>query len=473
MIKKGLSILMIFALVFVLGSCGNDNGKSEENKSGQEKEERGVLSQFAEDNGTIWKESWTVETAGGDSVSVDVNADITVPKLSRMSTVEVTKYEFNQENKKKVAEAVFGEEIYYGEEEKLPGFELEKLLEQERKDQQEREEEYEDGSDKKLQKGRERIKKYEEMMRNAPNDYVKLKKDDFQGERFIGERNGIQFSLTFDEDETDLPELSEHMEISVSPLEQEDIFPEKARKKNAFVSYLPGDMIGDGEELKNECAVPREDAERQAKDFIQKMGFSDLILRETNNLVWAVSENGKRDERTLFADGWTFDFVAGTDGVAFDSFGVEGDSVYRIGEEEYPAAKKYSLNCNMHVFVTERGVIEAVYFSPVESQTVTPGVKLLSLKDIKEIVKNNMQEYAQFYIDKGKKKVGSIRFNYLELVYYRLDDPDNENRFTYIPAWRLRKNGDQQLYFIVNAMDGSVIRDWESTWRLSADWRFS
>lgn len=117
MIKKGLSILMIFALVFVLGSCGNDNGKSEENKSGQEKEERGVLSQFAEDNGTIWKESWTVETAGGDSVSVDVNADITVPKLSRMSTVEVTKYEFNQENKKKVAEAVFGEEIYYGEEE--------------------------------------------------------------------------------------------------------------------------------------------------------------------------------------------------------------------------------------------------------------------------------------------------------------------------------------------------------------------
>ncbi len=468
--KKGLSILIISALVFALVSCVNDNGKSEENKSGQTKEESGVLSQFAEDDGTIWKESWTVETAGGEAVSVDVNAGIIVPKISRMSAVEVTKYEFNQENKRKVAEAVFGKEIYYGEEEKLPGFELEKLLEQARKDQKEREEEYGADSEKKLQKGRERIKKYEEMMRNAPNDYVILKNNDFQGNRFIGERNGIQFSLAFEEYEIDSLEC---MEIQVAPLEREDIFPEKARKKNAFVSYQPGDLTGDRKELKNECAVSIEDAERQAKDFIQQMGFSDLFLRETNNLVWDVSEEGKGDTRTLFADGWAFNFAAGTDGLAFDSFGVEGGSVYRIGDEEFPATKKYSLNCNMHVFVTERGVIGAEYYSPVEMQTVTPGVKLLSLKDIKEIVKNNMQEYAQFYIDKGKKKAGPIRFNYLELVYYRLDDPDNENQFTYIPAWRLRKNGDQQLYFIVNAMDGSVIRDWESTWMLSAQWRFS
>lgn len=178
--KKGLSILIISALVFALVSCVNDNGKSEENKSGQTKEESGVLSQFAEDDGTIWKESWTVETAGGEAVSVDVNADIIVPKISRMSAVEVTKYEFNQENKRKVAEAVFGKEIYYGEEEKLPGFELEKLLEQARKDQKEREE-YGADSEKKLQKGRERIKKYEEMMRNAPNDYVHQKIMIFRG----------------------------------------------------------------------------------------------------------------------------------------------------------------------------------------------------------------------------------------------------------------------------------------------------
>lgn len=30
--------------------------------------------------------------------------------------------------------------------------------------------------------------------------------------------------------------------------------------------------------------------------------------------------------------------------------------------------------------------------------------------------------------------------------------------------------GNQQLYYIVNAIDGSVIRDWESTWDLSEDW---
>lgn len=110
------------------------------------------------------------------------------------------------------------------------------------------------------------------------------------------------------------------------------------------------------------------------------------------------------------------------------------------------------------------------YYNPVVIQSVIPGVKLLSLKEIKGIVKDGMKEYAGFCIDKGKWLVGVIRFTNMELVYYHMDDPDDENRFTYIPAWRLRKNGNQQLYYIVNAIDGSVIRDWESTWNFSEDW---
>lgn len=124
----------------------------------------------------------------------------------------------------------------------------------------------------------------------------------------------------------------------------------------------------------------------------------------------------------------------------------------------------------MEIYVTDRRVIEVSYYNPVVIQSVIPVVKLLSLKEIKVIVKDGMEEYAGFYIDKGKWLVGAIRFTNMELVYYRTDDPDDENRFTYIPAWRLRKNGNQQLYYIVNAIDGSVIRDWESTWDLSEDW---
>ena len=231
---------------------------------------------------------------------------------------------------------------------------------------------------------------------------------------------------------------------------------------DGYVSYFPKKQ----EEVENECELKRKEAEKLARDFTQKLGFSGLVLKETKDLLWHLAPNGSPGEGEYFADGWAFSFSAGVDDVAFDSFGVEGDDIYRVGKEEYPAKKKYSLYCSMEIYVTERGVIEVSCQTPIEIQSVTPGVKLLPLKEIKGIVK----EYAEFYIDKGKGLVGAINFTYMELVYYRMDDPGNEDCFTYIPAWRLRKSGNQQLYYIVNAIDGSLIRDWESTWHLSEDW---
>jgi hypothetical protein len=51
----------------------------------------------------------------------------------------------------------------------------------------------------------------------------------------------------------------------------------------------------------------------------------------------------------------------------------------------------------------------------------------------------------------------------MSLIYYRMDNPDEKDCFTYIPAWRLGDENSQTI-FMVNAMDGSIIKDWDDEW---------
>lgn len=479
--KRMITLAILSVLMLVLSACGDE--KNPADNTSEPKKEGEVLSQFAEDDGTMWEEEWEIKTASGDAVKAVVSATVRVPRISQMSTVEVKKYELNSENKKRIAEAVFDGEIYYGDEEKLPRAELQKLLDQEQEDQKSMEESWEESwemykeewaDDEELLKQTERehetelaevgdrIKKYEEMVRKAPEDYQVIKENDYQGDRYIGEKDGVLFSLEFEE-----------TSVYFSPFNREEVFPEKAKGFDGFVSDAVGaETSQQMENLKNECSIEKADAEKMARGFMQKAGFSDMVLEGTKDLLWDMSPNGRIDERECLADGWVVEFGVGTDGVAFDSFGIQGGDTYQIGNEQYPAEEKYPLGCHLYIQITDQGIIRLEYYAPVEVQSVTPEVKLLPLKDIKEIIKNGMGGYAQFCLDRSKGLMSAVRFNYMELVYYRMSDPEDENRFTYVPAWRLRKGGSegQQLYYIVNAIDGSEIRDWESTWTLSVDW---
>lgn len=390
-----LLLLMFVAGVMVLSACSvEEKGvETEEGQGGQKRESSADLSQFSAAEGDTWKESWSEETAGGDTVQVNLLAETVLPDLKQMSTVEVRPFDLGEDNKKKLADALFD------------------------------------------------------------SGWKETKK------KYQGTRDGIGYELEIDADD-------KGSSIFFSSLDGKDVYPERIKGKGDTYYYYP---VTAEREAENECRLTEEEADKTARAFLQKIGFSDLIQTKAELLQWEeveTDENGKQvsteSRGENFIDGWNFTYGQGVDGAAFGDFVVHGEPVH--GDHEEVTSEGYSDDCSMHVAVTDRGVIQAGFYSPIEILSVTPGVKLLPLDEIKKIMKSEIKQLAEFNCTKRKKY--TMKFEFLELIYYRVTDPENVNQFTYIPAWRLRDHKGYEPPFVVNAMDGSVVDDWEETWKI-------
>ena len=474
--KRNVILLMAVIIIgiFALSACSGGEAQDGQGRE-QKKENRADLGQFADCDGDTWVESWNGKTASGMDFSVNLNAYISLPKLKQMSTVEVRKYVFNNENKKKLAEGVFDKDIYYYDPKKMPESELKQYLEsaesgvayyedqlQDMKEGNTESESSQAEIEELIEKLREDIRNYKKYLKNAPKDFQKVQDDNYDGNRFWGEREGVRYILRCDTEEG----MGQGMTMSMEPYDSEAVNPDRMKDKGGFC--YAGE---EGKEIANECRIKKEDAEKLAREFLQKAGFTDLVQEWESVLMWdmwndAGASREKPDES--FADGWVFCYAPGVDGIPFTDFGIEGEYQTAAGNVTY---KGYSLNCSMHVYVTDKGVIQASWFNPIEVISITPDVKLLLIDNIKKIVKDGLGGLAD-YLSRNGFFAGmnpTIKFNRMDLVYYRVSDPKDEERFTYIPAWKLRSNtGEMPFGFVVNAMDGSVADDWDSQWQITA-----
>lgn len=441
----GMAVLILGC--FALSACRGGDPEGEE--KAQSKESSAQVSQFADARGDIWQESWSEKTASGASVRINISSLTRVPKIDRMSVVEVRRFDFNEENKRKLLESVFGSEIYDYESEKLPKYELQRYLAEYEKDVE--------NGDKSMEKIVEDIKK---NIKDAPEDFERIKEGDYKGSSYMGRRNGIDLIMDFREFEPG--EMNSSSMIYMSPRDGSQIDIEEVRGKRSGYSFEPIES----QESENTCSLKKEEAQKLAEEFLQKAGFPDLVKMQEGNMKWEVyGEKGETSSESYY-NGWFFEYGPGVGNTAFMSFGSDG--TYEVEGEQYNYTQ-YSMNCCVGLYITDKGVIQAQWESPVETVSMTQDVKLLPLDTIKEVIRNEMGEYAGFCQGRGDTY---LKFNRLDLIYYRVSDPDNEDLFTYIPAWRL--TGDSSVCFVVNAMDGSVIKDWDDTYGLyvPGEWIF-
>ncbi len=186
-------------------------------------------------------------------------------------------------------------------------------------------------------------------------------------------------------------------------------------------------------------------------------GFPNLERTDEGVLRWNGDE-ADDPEGGESIDGWYFAYSPGVEGAAFTDSGVERGA--RSDDAYY---HRYPTNCGVRVFVTDKGVIHAEWDNPIRILSSVSGVKLLPFDTVREIIRNQMTEFTEYCYSEYYLGTKAIHFDRMELVYCRVSDPDSRKRFTYVPAWLLRNNNGEAVSFM-NAVDGSLIREWDVLW---------
>jgi len=127
--ERIIRMLLLTVTAACLWACSAaDDSGPENQKERAGRESSADLGQFAGEKGSIWNDTWSARTTGGASVQVNLMAFIEIPAHKQMSTVEVQRYDFTEENKRKAAEGIFGGEVYLNDEKHLPKPEIRELL---------------------------------------------------------------------------------------------------------------------------------------------------------------------------------------------------------------------------------------------------------------------------------------------------------------------------------------------------------
>lgn len=447
--NKVKTYLLLLLAVLAITLTGCKAGKDEEESAGDGERQTGL---FQEEAGTLWSDSWVTETADGKELNVSVNALISVPDAEKMSVAEVREFVFDNGSKKQIAEAIFGNEVYSYETEQLP----KELLETELKEAEERLEqvgkEKEEAGENADELGltdeyravQDEVKYLEKLLKKAKTEFTLASEDDYKADELIGERDGIRYILKF--------ESGQSNNASMSPYDLEDVCPEELKGMD-IVSWSGLDKsIGD-----NDSSA--EEAKKKAEDFLSKTGFSNMVCRDGQALIWkaepteGTGDTGQQKVQT----GYTFSFGPGTGGDIFIDPDAEtlhySDYVNAIMQQENGNELNYPLGSEIRVDVTEKGVISAYWDSPVMIMSLTDDVKLLSIPDIQKIMKESIGNYIGEEYGVAKTH---LSLNRMELVYFRLKDDTREGYYSYVPVWSLNEDTDY-CRCMVNAIDGTVI----------------
>lgn len=116
--------------------------------------------------------------------------------------------------------------------------------------------------------------------------------------------------------------------------------------------------------------------------------------------------------------------------------------------------KDITLGDSIQLTVTDNGIIDVVIEYPVSVTSISGGVELLSLKNIEQIIKEQLKNNA----DKYELEINTS-FNNMQLTYFRLKDKNETAKYSYVPVWSFSRLVDSQKknVILVNAIDGTII----------------
>lgn len=213
---------------------------------------------------------------------------------------------------------------------------------------------------------------------------------------------------------------------------------------------------------KNTCSMSQEEAEAVEQEFILKAGFSMYQKADTSDLLWYYSSGDKED--CYIKDGYMVTFELADDmGILMGENEGDYKEFMDLRSDRIP-----SLKVCVDVYVADEGVFDLRIENPVRVVNTTKISSFLSFDAIKNILRNSFEEnFEKTYVisDAFANTQEKLYINSIELIYFRVKNPETEGIYSYIPAWRfcrrMKVGGDEEKVIyspvIINAIDGTVI----------------
>lgn len=457
--------------VLATGICGcsrNVDYQVETETTG--KETSGGIVQFQ--NEDTWKDDWTVQTSDG-KVNLNIYADIELPEGNSMAVVQAKRALLDAEYKKQFLDAYFsGTTVYYHDTEHLTKDELQRLIRQNQNDVNGMQEKLDEGvglseTDKARQQGyvneyKEQITEYENALKNAKDERTKAE-DYGSCNSYAGYIGDLLCQVTFYPDEKDGQYLER---VSAGPdtsgcVDQyygpESMSGDDIVNGNFYTDS--GDLLSDGNQdagQKNESSITQEEAQKTAERFLNKIGRTNQVCTASDAYVWTggmKDSSGVITQQNTTADGYIFSYGTGVNGEAFceDFDYTRYDSLW---QDQDALENGYSEADRAQIAVNDAGTIQIELTAPVTIEKITDQVELLSLDNIKEIIKDEVMTNPDAYT-----LVEHKYFNGLKLGYAKIKNDSDAGSCSYVPAWCFYAKGGNEVDYhpvFVNAIDGTV-----------------
>lgn len=400
----------------------SDNESVTDTAGGTLKESLGV--------GEEWR--WS-EDIGNDNGTVEVAAELVIPEVSQMYTVEVEKYFCTPEDKQRVLSYFFDMDSVKVDLENvsLPTKEhISKEIASLEDSIEELKQNGEDTKDLTTQ-----IDALKSQLADAPSaSDVSEDVGDYNQNFYIGSKDEIPFSLVF--------QIDEENNYSAWTLQTKDVSYFNSQGKEDTMPYGNGYLLDN-----NLCSMSSEEAVKQAETICEELGITHMKTAWISDLLW---DWGQAEPEY---NGYEIVLTRDINGVLVDN------AEYLINNEDAVAAGQHPYDAERIVIdINDSGICYMCYRGILTEGVTGNAVKLLSYEQIKDVFREQIKTPALEYY------IGYSSFSCLELNYVRVVNEENDNVYSYIPAWRLGLSGrasnligNISMNIWINAMDGTVI----------------
>lgn len=442
--KRYIAVL-ILVIILTLTGCGK---KTVSYKDNQSEEKESCAQHIAEEEtpaGSLkevlnledkWKE--TMETENGNEIII--NAKVQVPDASAMYTQELSRYYYNAQDKKRIAQYFLEPESIELNRDAIPTKEqLRQDIETWREELAaiEQEDTPDDGY---ITLIKNEIKRMEGLISEAPDEEdVQTKEFDYKENHYKGTKDDIEYILTFDSDETRNVSSWSLMPTAI------ETYNTIGATGFGFGGNTVSKLVPSA--IENKCSMTKEEVEEQAERICEELGLPDMEAESMVNILWI---NMKQEEE---ANGYCVSLVRTINGVATKSTTYQDDrqSIYLDTESQKQPYRQEKINIAMN----DKGIVYMEYSGILSAGETKSVVKLLDFEQIKETLRKEL----------SKKQVRLI-YNIMELGYVRVLDEKEEGIYSYIPVWKLSSGPEDYFDFsnvdpyeciLLNAIDGSRI----------------